>query len=331
MARMSLLWSQKRLTVASPAEPVLFIALFGFDPFEAPDIAERIAACNALSARWRIGPAEAADLLIINGASARVVDGDVIEVAGDEPLRFRPADIHCPVVFTEPVEPGLEARFRFRNDSLGSLMAMLTRLSPWLAPKIAQQAMVGHFLANGATFNHATVIHVQDGSRLLAVMDFGGDTGVATDATPTALARADWHVRPPNAGFVPSMFFRSSTEDVLWRFATHASALELLPTRYHRLPIHLRRIPTVSEGLLLPRQYRIIDALRRGPHTFRELLPLVEASESQLHSDIGALYLIGGITCDPMRSLAGAERRRAMNLGADAGDLSSPAPLRHAA
>lgn len=328
---MSLLWSQKRLVVASPAEPVLLVALSGFDPFEAPELAERIAACNALSARWRIGPAEAADLLIINGASAKVVDGDVIEVAGDVPLRFRCADIPTPVVFTEPVDAAIEARFRFRNDSLASLMAMLTRLAPWLSPKIAQQAMVGHFLANGATFNHATVIHVQDGSRLLAVMDFGGDTGVATDVTPGALARADWHVRPPNAGFVPSVFFRSSTEDVLWRFATHASALELLPGRYRRLPIHLRRIPTVSEGLLLPRQYRIIDALRRKPHTFRELAQLIDATESELHSDIGAMYLVGGVTCDPMRSMAMAERRRAMNLPIDAGDLSNPAPLRHAA
>jgi hypothetical protein len=328
---MSLLWSSNRLTVTSPVEPVLLVALLGFDPFDEPELAQLLQQCRALSAQWRVGPPSAADLWIVNGAATHALDGDMIEVGGDAPLKFRPGDIACPVAFTEPVAPDLEARFRFHAASLSSLTTVLTRLAPWLSPKIAQQALVGHLIANGVAFKRSTVIHVQDESRLLAVMDFGGDTGVATDATPAALRRADWHLRPPNAGFVPSIFQRSSTEDVLWRFATHAAALELLPARYRRLPIHLRRVPTVSAGLLQPRQQRIVDALAGGPLTFRELMPFVLGAESQLQADLGALYLIGGITCDPMRSLALAQRRRNMQLAPDAGDLSSPASLPRAA
>lgn len=328
---MSLLLSSNRLTLASPAEPVLLVALLGFDPFDEPELAQRIEACNALSAKWRVGPASAADLWIVNGAATQALDSDVIEVTGDAPLRFRPGDVACPVAFTEPVAAALDARFRFDPASVPSLTVLLTRLAPWLSPRIAQQALVGHLIANGASFNRSTVIHVKDHSRLLAVMDFGGDTGVATDATPAAIRRADWHLRPPNAGFVPPNFQRSSTEDVLWRFATHATALELLPARYRRLEIHLRRVPTVSGGLLLPRQRRILDALAEGPLTFGELMPVALAAESQLRADLGALYLIGGITCDPMRSLAMVQRRRNLKLAPDAGELSSPASLREAA
>ncbi|HUR88263.1 MAG TPA: hypothetical protein VMZ74_04175 [Ramlibacter sp.] len=321
---MTLLWSSKRLTVASPSPPVLVAALIGFDPFEEPDLAELFSSCTALGARWVVGPPAGGDLWVVNGRAVQPAPDDTIEVSGDAPMSFRPGDTSIPVVFTQPVHDGIDARFTFDPHIRSSLDAMLSGLGPWLSPMIVQQALMGHLIANGAKFARSTVIHVQDKARLLAVMDFGGATGVATDATPAAIRRADWHLRPASAGFVPSIFHRAPTEDVLWRFATRATKVQMLPSRYLRLPIHLRRVPTVTPRDLQPRHLAIVRELALRPRTFRELQDATGASESQLHCDVGALYLIGAVTCDPMRALASAQLRRTSHALTDSGELSSP-------
>jgi hypothetical protein len=334
---MSLLWSSKRLTVVSPCEPVLVVALLGFDPGETLALEMMLEGCDALASRWRTGLVAGADLWVVNGRTASLNAEGELEVDG---LRFRTSDAPRPVAFANPTPMALDARFHFDADSADSLTAMLAALGPWLLPRVVQQALVGHLIANAARFTRSTVIHVQDKDRLLAVMNFSGDTGIATDATPAAIRRADWLLRPATAGFVPSIFHAAPTEEVLWRFATRADAFDLLPSRYLRLPIYLRKHPEFAPAEMSPRHITLLSELAAGDRTFRELRDRLDCSNDALRRDLGALYLVGVITCDPMRSLAAAQRRRSMNLLTDSAELSTngssilggsvPAPLENA-
>lgn len=307
---MSLLWSSKRLTVVSPSEPVLVVALIGFDPGETLALETRFAQCEALSAQWRIGPAGRADLWVVNGRTVVAGEGDALDVDG---MHFRPGDSPRPVAFSEPVPPTLEARFRFEPDSPASLSAMLLTLGPWLSPRVVQQALVGHLIANAARFTRSTVIHVQDRGRLLAVMNFAGDTGVVTDATPAAIRRADWVLRPATAGFVPSIFHGAPTEEVLWRFATRADHLEVLPARYLRLPVYLRRAPGLTPDEFEPRQAVLLREISHNGRTFAALRSHLGCGEKELRRDLAALYLVQAITCDPMRSARSARMQRMLH------------------
>jgi hypothetical protein len=302
---MSLLWSSKRLTVVSPCEPVLLVALLGFDPGEALALQSHFEMCDALGAQWRIGACGPADLWIVNGPSTRVHDGEAIEVDG---MRFRPGEMARPVAFAGALAPAIDARFRFNPDSPKSLAAMLGSLARWLLPRVLQQVLVGHLIANAARFTRSTVIHVQDAQRLLAVMNFAGDTGIAADATPFALRSADWVLRPAGTGRVPPIFHAAPTEEVLWRFATRAEGLEVLPPRYLRLPIYLRRMPRLAAHELSTRQAAALAALAKGRRTLRELRAMLDCAEPQICGDLAALYLVGAITCDPMRALGSTHR-----------------------
>ena len=305
---MSLLWSSKRLTVVSPCQPVLLVALLGFDPGEALALETELARSDTLSAQWRSGDVRRADLWIVNGRSATVCDGDAIDVDG---LRFRPGDVARPVAFAEPVASTLEARFHFDPASAASLEAMQLALGPWLSPRVVQQALVAHLVANAARFTRSTVIHVQEQERLLAVMNFDGDTGVATDATPAAIRRADWLLRPASAGFVPSIFHRAPTHEVLWRFATRAEHVDLLPARYLRLPVYLRRMPQVAPDEMSARQRALVGEIAAGGRTLRALRARFECGDGELRRDLAALYLLGAITCDPLRAIGTATRQQA--------------------
>lgn len=325
---MSLLWTSKRLTVVSPSEPVIVVALLGFDSGEALALEAQFDHCDALSTRWRMGPPARADLWIVNGRTVAAGDGDELAVDG---LGFRPGDPARPVAFARPVPTTLDARFHFAPQSPGSLRSMLTALGPWLSPRVVQQALMAHLIANGARFNRSTVIHVEEEGRLLAVMNFGGDTGVATDATPAAIRRADWLLRPASAGFVPSIFHGAPTEEVLWRFATRAERLDVLPSRYLRLPIYLRRAPGVPANDISARQAAVLEEIASGPRTLAQLQARLDSTQAELTRDLGALYLVHAITCDPLRA-AGAAKRTPAGGGVPAepstsGSSTGGAPL----
>jgi hypothetical protein len=306
------LMSTKRLAVASPATPVLLVSLVGFEPGRRARIASMLADCTTLGARWRVAPDTHADLWLAEG-NALLLD------AGE-----------CPTAFAEPLHPDVEARFRFDPDAPASLAAMLAAMAPWLAPKVAQQALVAHLVANGGRTTRTTVIHVQDHGRLVAVMDFAGETGVATDVTPAMVQRADWHSRPAGMAFMPSVFHRAPTEEVLWRFATRAHDGSTLPSRYLRLPVYLRRVPTLAPHELTAAHNAIVDEITNQGRTLRELQSRLALDGEALVRDLAALHLIGAITCDPMRALATGERRLRLNLATDCGwPAATSAVARH--
>jgi hypothetical protein len=146
---------------------------------------------------------------------------------------------------------------------------------------------------------------------VLAFLDFEGDTAVGPDVAPTDVRRADWVLRSRDESFVPPGFRIASTEQVLWQFAMRTDAQGLLPARYDRLPIHLRRVPALAARELAERHLRIVRELAYGARSLAELGELTGANLPTLRRDLGGLYLIGAITCDPGRSRAARERRRA--------------------
>jgi hypothetical protein len=302
--------------------PLLLVALVGFEAPRQQELAALLDNCCALAARWRAaGPAES-DLWIVNGVKARKIASGMIEVPGPSALRFHPREMPQPVVFARPLADDLAGQRAFDADSMHSLNMMIAQLAPALAPTLVHQALVGHLVANGASFTRSNVIHVRDREHLLAVLDFNGKTAVAPDATPAAIRRADWLLEPRGDWPMPPQFRTVSTEEVLWRFATRVERGELLPRRYLKLPIYLRRMPGLPQRELTDGQLAMLRELAYAPRTLAELCDRTGAHEQALRRDLGALYLIGAITCDPGRSRATREKRRAALLQREVEDLS---------
>lgn len=297
---------------------ILLVTLVGFDPSGAQKLAALLDNCSALGARWRVAGPGTSDLWIVNGERARSLGQGLIEVGGTLPaLRFRPAEMPHPVAFAEPLDAGISTGHRFDPSSMQSLNMLLTQLARWLAPRLVQQSLVAQLLANGASFTQSNVIEVRQGDRLIAVVDFAGTTAVAADAAPTDLRGADWSLHPRSESFAPPGFRAAPTEEVLWHYANRNDAPPALPSRYTRLPIHLRRIPALHPRELSDRQLQVLRELAYGPHTFLELGQRTGAGPSALRRDLAALYLVGAITCDPGRSRAVRERRGAAAFSDD--------------
>jgi hypothetical protein len=83
-----------------------------------------------------------------------------------------------------------------------------------------------------------------------------------------------------------------------------------------RLPIYLRRVPTLPEREFSDAQLALVRELAYGPRTLAELGECTGATPQGLRRDLGALYLIGAITCDPGRSRAARDHRDAEPLHA---------------
>jgi hypothetical protein len=292
-------------------EPCLLVALVGFEPEAGQKLGSLVENCSALGARWRIADQGGCDLWIVDGANASGLGGGLIEVTGPAPLRFRPAEMPHPVAFTEPLHESVCTSHRFDASSMHSLNVLLTQLARWLGPRLVQQALVAHLVANGASFTRSHMVEVRQGRRLLAVMEFGGDTAVAPDATPADLRGADWAWHERGKAFMPPGFRIASTEQVLWHYANRADAGPPLPSRYARLPIHMRRTPALAPREFADRQLQLVRELAYGPRTLQELTQRTGTQNEAVRRDLAALYLIGAITCDPGRSRAAREHRAA--------------------
>jgi hypothetical protein len=288
----------------------LFVRLVGFDDDAARRLTALLEDCSALGARWRVNSTGTSDLWIVDGGRARGLGHGLVEVEGKPPIRMRPAEMPHPVAFAEPLHESISTGHRFDAGSMNSLNVLLTQLSRWLAPRLVQQALVAQLLANGASFTRSNVLEVRQGNKLLAVVDFAGDTAVAADATPTALRGADWVLRERHATLVPPGFRTAATEQVLWHYANRSDTPPALPARYTRLPIHLRRMPALPPRELSDRQLQLVRQLAYSPHSFSDLVQQPGTGASALRRDLAALYLIGAITCDPGRSRTARERRR---------------------
>lgn len=307
----------------SQAPPVLFVSLVGFDPAAARRLCLLLDECTALGARWRVVRDGTCDLWIVDGAAARGRGCGLVEVAGGA-LAFRPAEMPHPVVFAEPVHESVATGQRFDAASMHSLNVLLTKIGRWLMPRLAQQALVAHLVASGASFTRTHAIEVGAQGRILALLDMSGDTAVAADATPAEIRHGDWSLRERDRSFVPPGFRITATQQVLWQFALRTEHADLLPARYVRLPIHLRRAPSLPAREWGDSQLRLLRELAYGPRTFAELGDRTGATPQALRRDLGALYLVGAITCDPGRSRAAREHRR----GAGCAPASDPSIFR---
>ena len=294
----------------SQGASTLLVTLVGFDDAARGALAKLLADCSALGARWKAASSPASDLWIVNGESARGLGHGLIAIEGDQPMQLRPAEMPHPLAFTAPLDRSVQTSHCFDGTSMHALNVMLTQLGRWLTPRLVQQALVAHLVANGASFTRSNVIHVRQGHRLLALVDFSGETAVAPDTTPADLCHADWQLHERAHAFIPPGFRTAPTELVLWRYATRSDQSLPLPARYLRLPIYLRRVPALAPRELSDRQLHIVRELAYGPYTLSELSQRTGSAPSVLKRELAALYLISVVTCDPGRSRAAREQRR---------------------
>ena len=153
------------------------------------------------------------------------------------------------------------------------------------------------------------VYHVLGDGELLAVIDRGGDVGIAPGARLPELKRARWVGLPSSANFIPRHFDRFSWSELIWTYAVHSS-VDHLPQRYRRKAIFFRRPPKVAQRLLQDEHLVLMAELRREACSFDVLQARTAMPVTALAKALGELYLAGSITVSPARAKSPHRRPR---------------------
>lgn len=126
---------------------------------------------------------------------------------------------------------------------------------------------------------------------------------------PVDLDDADWQRRPSTAHSPQEGFSVWMIEEVEWVYAMHCKQF-VLPSRYQRKPIYLRRLPRVRGGMLYPRHNLLLELLGRQPCTYGYLSSMWPEGSDDLARDLYALYLCRAITTSTKKSKYSTEGHR---------------------
>lgn len=266
---------------------------------------------------WSCCDPHLADAWMINGHSVEVQDRDSVVIRhpldGDDCLQLNRAEVDRPLAFAQPLPQGFASAEFFDADDEASVRQRLQRFEAWLRPLRSQFALGAEVLQRVGQFDG--VVHVQREGRLLAVIDFSRwYAGLLVPARPVDIAMAEWvPVKQVTEGIPPS-FMRLPLHRVMWTYAVRTSR-DVLPERYRRKPMYLRRVPQVPARWFSEDHLEIMRELLTNPADFDDLSARTGIHPEQLARHLSVLYHAGGLTTDSESARrADAITRRAMAL-----------------
>jgi hypothetical protein len=280
---------------------------------------------------------EHADAWCINGASIEQLKGNTVSVrtlqARQPLISLDPAHITRPVAFTEPLPEGLEAAELVNFSSPQLLLVGLQRFEAWLRPIRVQFAMGKELIAREAELSHG-VYHVIDkhGGLLSVVNLIQWTVAILPSARPADFEDASWMHRPNSAADAPAAFVHISVAMLMWTYASRTNE-DVLPARYRKQTIYLRKLPKLPVGWLRDEHLVLLRALSTGAGNFDDLLQTTELPPQMLARAIAALYYAGSVTTkktsanqpDPVQSPMGQQSSLPPDSQMLARGLSDPA------
>ncbi len=281
-------------------QPLLRLGLLGFTDSDRQKVIETIANPGEGWPRWELVEFEYADAWCINGRSVERLEGNSVRVntllTYQPSISLNPAEISRPIAFTEPMPAGIEAAelVNFRSPEL--MRVALQRFEAWLRPLRAQFAL-GSELVNRESELSKGVFHVLDEhGKLLAVVNFINWTAALLPiARPIDFENATWMHRPPRAADVPHGFVVLTVSQLMWTYAVRTNE-DVLPSRYRKHTLYLRRLPQLPSGWLRDEHLVTLRALSTAAGKFADIQNATELSEDTLSRALAALYYAGAIT-----------------------------------
>ncbi len=294
-------------------QPILRLGLLGFSDVDKAAVALALAQPNQGWPVWELTDFEQADAWCIQGGSVQRLDGNYVRVntllAHQPSITLDPKETTRPVAFTAPLPAGLDAveLVNLKNPQL--LRVSLQRFEAWLRPLRAQFALGADLVAREQELSPG-VYHVLDvQSKLLAVVNLiNWRVAMMPNARPVDFEGAAWVQRPAMAADVPPGFSTMTVVQLMWTYAVRTRQ-DVLPSRYYKLRVHLRRLPNLPQGWVRDEHLLVLRALSQAPAKFKELQTTTGMHDDRLARALAALYFSGSITTNPASSMQ-IERKR---------------------
>jgi hypothetical protein len=290
--------------------PVLRLGLAGFSAAERSQIAAALPAASPGAAQWELARVPDADVWWVSGARAKLLPGDIVQVAPGAPteraLRLHLPDVDRPVAFSIPLAcEGLVPAYSFDAGSRRSMGAVLEAFETWLSPLMTQFCL-GSLVAEHEAALGSGVFDLSANGRLLAVVDMHGDVAVLPASTPADFEDAVWTRResPGTPGHMKSV----SMSQLMWQYSTRTQS-DLLPRHYRTDLLYFRRAPRLPQRMLGDSHLLLIRELARGPAGFDALQRRTGIAAKQLARHLAELYFVGSITSNPKRAGPGQAPR----------------------
>jgi DNA-binding transcriptional ArsR family regulator len=282
-------------------QPLLRLGLLGFSD----DVGIRLQALASEARegwpRWRCCDPHLADAWMINGRAVEALGRDELVIAhpfgSHERLTLHRAEVDRPLAFASPLPEGFASAEFFDASDEHSVRQRLQRFEAWLRPLRSQFAL-GAVIAGRKDWLR-DVVHVVHEGKLLAVLDFARwQAGIFVPARPVELSMAEWLPSPATGNDIPTSFIRLPLHRLMWTYAVR-TATDVLPERYRRKRIYLRRVPMVPARWFAPEHLELMRMLAQTPATFADLLERTGLGQAELAHSLAALFHSGGLTTDP--------------------------------
>ena len=313
-------------------QPLLRLGLIGFSDADASAIAHAIGIPQEGWPLWQISDFEVADALCVDGQAVQALSGNSVQVRTYRPdlptITLDPTQTKLPIAFTAPVPFGLEGVEQVNFKDSHQLRISLQRFEAWLRPMRAQFALGADLVAREQELAQGVYHVLGTNSQLVAVVNLlDWRVSMLPMARPIDFENANWVPRPSMAADMPPGFISMTVVELMWTYAVRTMQ-DVLPSRYRKDTVYLRRLPRLPQGWVRDEHLVILRALSSAAATFKSLVDITGLHTDHLARCLAALYFSGAITTNRKAAMH-MERKTSpvgeqSNLSADAGIDSVP-------
>lgn len=292
--------------------PVLRLGLAGYTEQQQKAAADAAAAAGSARATWAIANFADADAWWLEGSRTLLMANDHLRVQPAVPsgrsVQLALADVDRPVAFSQPITaPGFHPAVAFNLGDRAAAVAVLHQFAGWLQTTLSQFALASSIAENQPSLNSGSWEVLRD-RDLLAVVDLKLGAGVMPGVTAKDFADASWCIRDHGAVVIPPNYPRASVSQVMWQYAQRTQR-DLLPPHYRTQPLYFRRPPRLPQKQLKDAHLLAMRELVAHPGmNFNGLQQATGMGDEQLARVLSTLYVVGSITSNAKRAMAGGAR-----------------------
>lgn len=292
--------------------PVLRLGLAGYTEAQNRTAAEAAAAASSAKASWELGAFADADAWWLEGSRTLLMANEHLRVQPAVPsgrsVQIALADVDRPVAFSLPLTaPGFKPAVTFSFGDRNAAVAVLNQFAGWLQTTLSQFALASSIAEQQPSLNSGSWEVLRD-RDLLAVVDLKLGAAIMPGVNAKDFTDASWCIRDHGGVSIPPNYPRASVSQVMWQYAQRTQR-DLLPPHYRNQPLYFRRPPRLSQRQMKDAHLLVMRELVAHPGmNFSGLQQATGMGDAQLARVLSALYVVGSITSNPKRALAGAAR-----------------------
>lgn len=292
--------------------PVLRLGLAGYTDVQQKAAAEAVAAATSPRAGWELAPFAEADAWWLEGSRTVLMSNEHLRVQPAVPsgrsVQLALADVDRPVAFSLPITaPGFKPAVTFNLNDKGAGAKVLNQFADWLQTMLSQFALASSIADHQPSLSSGSW-EVLRSSDLLAVVDLKLGCGVMPGVTASDFAEASWCIRDHGGVVIPANYPRTSVSQLMWQYAQRTRR-DLLPPHYRSQALYFRRPPRLAQRQMKDAHLLVMRELVANPGmNFNGLQQATGLGEEPLARVLSALYVVGSVTSNPKRAMAGGAR-----------------------